>query len=231
MLEALAYLRVSGLGQVDGDGFERQRVAISKCAESLGAEIVAEYRDEGVTGKMELEDRPGLAAALAHIEGNGVRVVIVESADRLARDSMVSELIIRQFQKVGCRVISASGCVDLTEGDDTNPTAKLIRQILAAVAEFDRCVTVLKLKAARQRRKAAGERMEGKKPYGFFPDEVAIYADILRLRNDRVSSDKIADFLNEKGYKTRNKCEWRGSSIRKILARQQVSAYSAPTGE
>ena len=79
--------------------------------------------------------------------------MIVESSDRLARDMIVAEVIIREFQKIGVKVISASGGVDLTEGNDANPTAKLIRRILAAVAEFDRCVIVLKLRGARDARR------------------------------------------------------------------------------
>lgn len=163
---AVAYMRCSGVAAEFGDTFERQTAAVTKYATENDIEIVDEYRDAGVPGKTELQDRPGLAACLERVENNGVKLVLVESADRLARDSMVSEVIIRQFQKAGCKVISASGGVDLTLGDDSNPTAKMIRQILAVVAEFDRCVTVLKLRAARERKRATGGRCEGRKPYG-----------------------------------------------------------------
>lgn len=218
-IKCLSYLRVSGLGQVDGDGFDRQREAIVKCAAMQGAEIVEEYRDEGVSGRTELENRPGLAACLAHIETNGVRMVIVESSDRLARDAVVSELIIRQFQKLGCKIISANGNTDLTAGDDSNPTAKLIRQILACVAEFDRSVTVLKLKVARQRLKAQGARMEGQKPYGDHPGELETLTEIRGLRAEGATTDGIANHLNLCGTLTRSGKPWRGSTVRKILAR------------
>ena len=198
-MKAIAYLRCSGLGQTDGDTWDRQRAAIDRATTTLGLEIVAEYRDEGISGKTELENRPGLAATLAHIEANGVRVVIVESADRLARDMVISEVIIRQFQKLDCKVYAASGNVDLTEGNDLNPTAKLIRQILAAFAEFDRNVTVLKLKAARDRKKAKGDRCEGRKRYGFTTTERLILQRIQKLRDDNTTTDRIAEILNAEG--------------------------------
>ena len=83
--KAISYLRVSGKGQVEGDGFERQRQSIARFAKAAKYEIVEEFRDEGVSGTKELDARPGLAALLDRIESNGVKVVIVERADRLAR--------------------------------------------------------------------------------------------------------------------------------------------------
>jgi hypothetical protein len=41
----------------------------------------------------------------------------------------------------------------------------LIRQVLSAVAQFDKSVTVLKLHAAREQLRRKGHRVEGRKPY------------------------------------------------------------------
>lgn len=54
---AFSYLRVSGLGQVSGDGFPRQREVVGKYAKAHNIEIAQEYRDEGVCGERELADR------------------------------------------------------------------------------------------------------------------------------------------------------------------------------
>jgi DNA invertase Pin-like site-specific DNA recombinase len=51
---------------------------------------------------------PGLAAMLDRIESNGVRVLIVERADRLARDLVVDEVILDQSRVQGCRVLAAT---------------------------------------------------------------------------------------------------------------------------
>ena len=150
--QAVSYIRVSGKGQLRGDGFDRQRDAIARFAKAHGHDIVEEFKDEGVSGTRELEDRPGLAAVLDRVEHNGVRTVLVENATRLARDLLVSEVILSQFRKAGVRVLTADG-VDLTVADD-DPTRTLIRQVLGAVSEFDKRVTVLKLRAARERIRA-----------------------------------------------------------------------------
>ena len=166
----VCYMRCSGRDQISGDTWKRQLVSIRKYAENNALEIVAEFRDEGVTGKMELENRQGLSACIHEVQEKHIGIVLVESSDRLARDSIVAEICIREFQKIGVRVVSAEG-VDLTAGTDLNPTAKLIRQILAAIAEFDRCVTVNKLRGARQRKNQQTGRCEGQKPYGSLPGE------------------------------------------------------------
>jgi hypothetical protein len=73
--------------------------------------------------------------------------------------SMVSEVIIDQLTRAGAKVLTADGA-DLTsaEGD---PTRTLIRQVLGAVAQFDKSVTVLKLRAAMERIRRREGRCEG----------------------------------------------------------------------
>ena len=73
---AIAYLRVSGLGQVDGDGLPRQADAVTAYAKHAGLTIIETYQDRGVSGTKDLEDRPGLAALLDRVESNGVRIVL-----------------------------------------------------------------------------------------------------------------------------------------------------------
>jgi DNA invertase Pin-like site-specific DNA recombinase len=226
MTDAVGYMRCSGEANVFGETWARQETAINKYAEANDIRIVEWFRDEYVPGKTELKNRPGLAACLARVESNCVKLVLVESADRLARDAMVSEIIVREFQKSGVRVISASGGVDLTAGDDSNPTAKLVRQILAAVAEFDRCVIVLKLRAARERLRQTNGKCEGRKPYGTRPGEEFVLATIIEL-SKKLLSDEIADYLNKEGCLTRYKMPWKGSTIRKILNRHEDEQESA----
>jgi len=198
--QAIAYLRVSGKGQIDGDGFERQREAISGFAASAGFEIVGEFREEGVSGTTELEDRPALADALARIAGNGVRVVLVERADRLARELLTQESIIRLFMKLGARIVTADG-FDLT--DDEEPSRKMIRQILGAVAEFEKRTLVAKLRAARKRQKARTGRSEGRKPFGSRPGERAILDRVQALRSEGLTFGAITKRLNAEGVRTR----------------------------
>jgi DNA invertase Pin-like site-specific DNA recombinase len=147
---------------------------------------------------------------------------------------IVAEVIIREFQKVGVKVISASGGMDLTEGNDANPTAKLIRQILAAVAEFDRCVIVLKLRGARQRIRKEGRRpgaknystdpvlnqtAEGRKPFGQKDGEKPILDRMIALKSEGQNPQQIAHILNSEGVPTRYGKQWCAPTVAKILKR------------
>src|SRR5688500_6709950 len=111
--QAVSYVRVSGKGQADGDGPERQREAIARHAKRSGLRLVEEYSDLGISGTKDLSERPGLARLLDRLESNGIRTVIVERADRLARTLMVQEVILGQFAKIDARIVTADG-VDLT---------------------------------------------------------------------------------------------------------------------
>ena len=68
------------------DSAKRQRAAIAAYAKAAGYEVVAEFNDEAVSGADPVHERPGFAAMLERIAGNGVRAIIVETASRFARD-------------------------------------------------------------------------------------------------------------------------------------------------
>ena len=75
---ALAYLRTSSAANVgqDKDSDKRQKSAIASYAKRAGFQIVEEFYDAAVSGADPIQDRPGFAAVLDRIEGNGVRTVI-----------------------------------------------------------------------------------------------------------------------------------------------------------
>ena len=190
-----------------------------------------EFSDLGVSGTKELADRPGLAALLDRLESNGVRTVIVERADGLARDLIVQEVIVGQFAKIGARILTSDG-VDLTAYDD-DPTRRLIRQVLGDVAEFDKRILVLKLRAARERRRARGERVKGVKPYGYFPAEQATLDRMRQLRRKppkgrRLSIAAVAERLNAEGHRNRAGREWSPQLIHHVLRSRREPGSVSP---
>lgn len=224
MEKALGYLRVSGKAQVEGDGFPRQREAIARYAKTHAIAVVGEYRDEGVSGTKDLDDRDGLSELMAHVRSNGVRLVLVERADRLARDLMVGEVLLAEFRKLGVAVVAADSGTDLTAGDD-DPTRVLIRQVLGAVSQFEKSVIVAKLRAARLRKRRATGQCEGRKPFGTKPGEAETVELMRRLRRkprggERLSFDAIAARLNAEGMATRTGKAWAGATVCGILKRR-----------
>jgi DNA invertase Pin-like site-specific DNA recombinase len=141
----------------------RQRKAIQAYANRAGFRIVAWFDDPAVTGTDMIDTRPGFMAALEKIIGNGVRTIIVETAHRFARDLIVQETGWKRLHADGITLIAADSPDQFV---DETPTAVLIRQILGAVAQFDKAMTVAKLRGARERkRRKTGGKVEGRKSY------------------------------------------------------------------
>jgi len=213
MRKAHAYLRVSGKGQVEGDGFTRQLKAIREYAAAHDTKIVNVYREEGVSGTKESADRPAWSELITALHSNGVRIVIVEKLDRLARDLMVQETIIADLRKHGFELVSVAE-PDLMAND---PTRILVRQMMGAVAQYEKSQIVLKLRGARMRKRAKEGRCEGRKPYGYFDGEQTVVARMRDLRKSGLGFDRIATQLNVEGIRPRVGTRWHGLVVNRIL--------------
>jgi DNA invertase Pin-like site-specific DNA recombinase len=162
LTKAIAYLRTSSATNVgaDKDSDKRQRAAIEVFAKRAGLEITDEFYDQDVSGADPIESRPGFSALLDRIEANGVRTVVVEDASRFARQLIVQEAGIIALIERGVRVLTSSGD-DLTETND--PFKIAMRQIAGVFAQLEKARLVSKLKAARDRKRATGVKVEGRK--------------------------------------------------------------------
>jgi DNA invertase Pin-like site-specific DNA recombinase len=222
--KAFSYLRVSGKGQIDGDGFPRQRECIQNYCSKNDVEIEREFVEMGVSGTKDAFDREALTDLFVAIKGNGVRLVLVETATRLARDLMISEILLAEFRKLGVKVISAECGTDITV-EDNDPTKTLIRQFLGAISQWDKSVTVQKLRAARTRIRKTKGKCEGRKQYGTTAPEQAVIALILDYKRQGMTPTDIAKRLNETGVRPRTQTRagkatsWYPPMVSRILAR------------
>jgi DNA invertase Pin-like site-specific DNA recombinase len=200
--EAVAYLRTSSAANVgrDKDSETRQRAAIAVYAKAAGYVIVDSYYDEAVSGADQITERSGFAAMLERIASNGVRTIIVETASRFARDLIVQETGYAMLRGRGINLIAA----DSPEAflDDT-PTAVLIRQILGAVSQFDKAMLVAKLKGARERKRATGAKVEGRKSHAETNPAMVVLAKKLHrypVNGGRRSLRNVAAELAVRGF-------------------------------
>ena len=163
-VKAVAYLRTSSAASVGGDkdSDRRHREAIAAFARRAGFEIVGEYYDAAVSGADPITSRRGFAAMLERIAGNGVRTIIVETASRFARDLMVQEVGYAHLRDQGIELVAADSPQSFV--DDT-PTARLVRQVLGAIAEFDKAMTEAEGRPRPQVAGEAGRRFEGRKGF------------------------------------------------------------------
>jgi DNA invertase Pin-like site-specific DNA recombinase len=106
----------------------------------------------------------------------------VESPDRFARDLAVQLAGHDMLKSLGISIIPASAPDFFTE--DT-PTAVLVRQVLGAIAQFEKASSVAKLAAARKRKRESVGRCEGRKPLSETRPEVVALARRLRRRRPK----------------------------------------------
>ncbi len=172
-----------------------------------------------MSGADPIESRPGFAAVLARIAGNGVRTIVVETANRFARDLMVQEVGYAMLRGLGITLIAADSPASFL---DDGPTSKLIRQILGAVAEFDKAMTVAKLKGARDRKRRRTGKCEGRKSYAERNPELVAKAKQLgatiNARGEReLSLREIAARLAGEGHVTPRGIPYSASAVQSML--------------
>jgi Resolvase, N terminal domain len=86
-----------------------------------------------------VDQRPGFAEMLLQLAANGAKTIIVESPDRFARDLAVQLAGHDMLKALGIAIIPASAPDFFIE--DT-PTAVLVRQVLGAIAQFEKTSAV-----------------------------------------------------------------------------------------
>jgi site-specific DNA recombinase len=149
-----------------------------------------------VRGATETMDRPAWTAMMTTLYSNGVRTILIERLDRLARTLMAQEAAIMELQKNGITLISVQE-PNLMSDD---PSRKAFRQMMDVFAEYDKSQIVLKLKVARERKKAQTGRFEGRKPYGHYEGEQAMLERLRQLHSAGASCNRIATKLNAEGF-------------------------------
>lgn len=215
-----AYLRVSSNGQIKGHGFQRQEETISDFAAENGFAVVDTFRD-AFTGTE--ADRPEFNRMVGAILANGVRTILVESLDRLARDVMVQSLLLAKLAQHGITLINCVTGEDVTASMSEDPMRKALIQIQSVFSELEKSRLVSKLRRAREAKKEATGKCEGRKAFGEKEGERAVIELMRFLRRkregQRMSFAKIADELNSRQIPTRTGARWHTTTVKNILTR------------
>jgi site-specific DNA recombinase len=212
MVNTFIYLRVSSSTQIDGNGFDRQEEACRSYAKANGLEVVDVYRED-VSGTKAETERPVFQDMMAAILANGVRTIIVESLDRLAREFRVQETLLIYLASKGVDLISARTGENVTEAIQADPMKKALIQIQGIFSELEKNQIVRRLRIARQKIKAQRGKCEGRKGYNDTEAGRAIVHRIRLLRRrpkagPRLTWRQIADRLNSEGRMTLDGEQW-----------------------
>jgi hypothetical protein len=93
--------------------------------------------------------------------------------------------------------------------------------MMGAIAQYEKTMIVLKLRAARQRARVSDSMWrEGRKPFGSRPGEQATIARMKALHGQGLSLLRIAEQLQREGLKPRAADHWQAATIARILKRR-----------
>jgi site-specific DNA recombinase len=223
-LKVIAYCRVSTDNQKEEGTINLQTDAITDFAKSKGFELVATFKDEGVSGG--LEDRPGLNEMFSYLEseeGKTIDSVLIWKLDRLAQDLYIQEHLIKKFEALKVKLISTKEA-DLDSGD---PMRKAFRQFMGVVSELEKAFITMRLQGGWMQKAKSGGFAGGSTALGYISEDkelkqqatdVETVRTIFKLKkNNHYSINEIARHLNEQGYKTKRGGRWYASTVAYIL--------------
>jgi DNA invertase Pin-like site-specific DNA recombinase len=232
-----AYLRVSTDRQAEeGLGPEIQLEAIRRWAKEMDHQIVRVHRDDGISGATELDNRPGLLDALTDLRDRRVHGVVVYRLDRLARDLVLQEQLLREIWRLDAVAFSTSNAESAFLSEDPDdPSRRLIRQILGAVSEYERSLISLRLRAGRRRKaEVGGYAGYGSPPLGYHAvdgelvpaiHEQRTIARMHELRAAGSSYREIAGVLHKEGHLPKRGGSWHPTTIARAL---RTTTQSSP---
>ena len=223
----VAYLRVSTDGQEQGNGLDVQRQHIAAFVAANGQTVDRWIQDVESGAK---ENREGLAELRDLVNAGEVGTVLVYRLDRLARDVVLSETLHRELS-TRAKVVSVS------ESFGEGFTGNLMRQIVAAFAEYERAVIAARLKGGRKQAAAkkgtfsGGLGVLGYRPTGtkvnpgrgelvLVDSEAEAVRIIFRLRAEGLTLKSIAGELNGRGLRTFKGAEFSPTHVHRVLARE-----------
>jgi site-specific DNA recombinase len=155
------YVRVSSEEQRERETIEIQREFLEQYRELYRLEIAGVYEDDGVSGTVALHERLEGRRLLEDAKEGKFGAVLVYKLDRLGRSLLVIVDAHDRLQQAGVALRSATEPIDTS-----TPSGRLIFQMLASFAEYDRA-SIRERTQAGQRRALKNGRHMGRIPYGY----------------------------------------------------------------
>lgn len=212
MKDCYVYLRTSGDDGRNKQGIPVQRDGCRNLAQKIGLEVLSEYIDDGVTGKLPMSARPAGKLMIAALLAEDVKIVVVYDAKRVGRTQPAFWSFIGFCRDAGIAVMDAAG-TDLCESVQGG--------IGALMSEMDRNAIVARLAAGKALVRGS-KRVNGRHPFGQHPShdydrERDVVRRITEWNDQGVSKYRICWALNAEGVLTRCGKPFRNHMISRIL--------------
>ena len=207
-MRLVAYTRLSRANDREQESHQGQAERIHTWAEKHGHTVVAHWRDT-TSGENGLEEREGLAAALDALRDGDADGLVFAQLDRLSRDLVVQESVLREVWRDGFEAFSAAEGEANLRDDPEDPSRRLIRVVLGAVMEYERAMTALRMARGRRRAIKRGRLIGPAPTFGWVRDEddrgkpmpdpetFPIVEEAVRRKHSGESLRKIATWLEE----------------------------------
>jgi DNA invertase Pin-like site-specific DNA recombinase len=187
-----------------------------------------EYEEQGVSAyKISKDDRDVLQEAFADARQGKFDILLVFKSDRLSRIALEYPLVLREFSRLGVKVISlADGGKELTIEEHIDV---LLRFIEGWQAEGESKNTSTRVRASKVNRAKEGRWSGGTAPYGFrmtgikekplcvHEGEADIVKIMVSMYKEGRGYQGITFWLNNNGYKNRHGQDWDSATVRFIL--------------
>jgi DNA invertase Pin-like site-specific DNA recombinase len=173
-MRVAVYARVSTL---NGQSPEMQLAELREYASRRGWEIFAEYVDLGISGSK--ESRPELNRLMADAHQRKIDVVLCWKVDRFGRSLKHLVNALADLDSYGVAFVSLRDNLDLS-----TPSGRLMFQMIAAMAEFERSLIQERVRAGLRNAKAKGKTL-GR------PRRIVSSDEMTRLREQGASFREI----------------------------------------
>lgn len=232
---AVIYARVSTKRQFDEElPLQSQLEHCRKKAAELGAEVLNEYTDDGVSGRS-AELRHAFQSAIAFCEMAAVDYFVCWSSSRFARSVVDAGIYKLRLAKVGTELVYTSMSIDRK-----TDSGWLTETVLEAFNEFTSRQTASDTIRSMVKNARAGYWNGGVPPYGYrpaadldnpkrkrlqpVPSEASTVRQIFQRRADGWGARSIAIWLNDRGYNNRGR-SWNKGTVGALLRNEAVIGH------
>jgi len=222
--KAALYIRVSTVHQVEsGCSLAAQAERLTAYAKSAGLEIVAVFREEGISGGIPISQRPEGQELVSMIEAGEVGHVIALKLDRLFRSNIDALRTVEEWDRLGIslHLTDMGGCAMSTG----SAVGKMMLAMMSAYAQFEKDLIGERTAAALLHKKE-NNQVYSPVPYGRSrdgdallenEDELGVIEKMRTWQDEGLSLRGIAARLNEQGVPTKQGRTWHASTVRGIL--------------